>query len=104
MGTGLMPLGDQIGGRLSEKTNAVQMTLVLFFLGILVTFSEPGINSLQIVGSLFNSEDHNPASGVSLLLTLLHKERSLQLLFAVAVGVGLAAVVGIWRVQLRLGV
>mmetsp|Transcript_30091 Transcript_30091/g.82664 ORF Transcript_30091/g.82664 Transcript_30091/m.82664 type:complete len:635 (-) Transcript_30091:121-2025(-) len=102
---GLMPFGKEIGSRLPVKVNPCVMALVIFSLGVLVTYSEPGINSLQIVGSIMHADGKMPeGAGPQLLLWMLSNERSFQLLSSVAIGVGLAAVAGVQRLRWRLGV
>ena len=60
-------------------------------LGTVVTFAEPGIDSLQMVGRYVK----NPAE----LLQLLLVECPIVLLSSIAAGVGIAAAVGMLRIR-----
>lgn len=87
---GLMPFGELLGISLPAKASLPVVLIVVFLLGIGVTFAEPAIGALQTAGSLV---DVQKAPYVFSLLT----EWSGVLVLAVGIGVGLAAVVGTVR-------
>lgn len=87
---GLMPFGEIIGNNLPKKSSLNVVLLIVFLLGIGVTFAEPAIGALQTVGSIV---DVNKAP---YLYTLLN-HWSVTLVLVVGVGVGLAAVLGTLR-------
>jgi len=88
---GLMPFAEMIGNRLPRKQSEFGMVCTTGALGTVVTFAEPGIDSLQMVGRYVK----NPPD----LLQLLLVERPLVLLCAIAAGVGIAAAVGMLRIR-----
>lgn len=103
--TGLMPFGESIGEQLPQKVSLLVIFLASLLLGVLVTFSEPGINSLQLVGEIldgrgssFEGEKHRSQS---LLMYILSSGKSFELLLAVAIGVGFASALGVMRLQFR---
>lgn len=87
---GLMPFGETLGNSLPAKTSLVVVLVVVFLLGIGVTFAEPAIGSLQLAGSLV---DINKAPYLFALLN----DWAFVLVLVVGVGVGLAAVLGTVR-------
>lgn len=87
---GLMPFGETIGNTLPKKATLPVVLLIAFLLGILVTFAEPAISSLQLAGS---NIDPLKAPYLYALLT----KYSFPLVMVVGVGVGLAAVLGTLR-------
>jgi hypothetical protein len=87
---GLMPFGENLGISLPTKATLAVVLLVVFLLGIGVTFAEPAIGALQTAGSLV---DINKAPYLFTLLT----DWALVLVLTVGGGVGLAAVVGTVR-------
>jgi len=87
---GLMPFGESLGITLPAKASLGVVIIVVFLLGIGVTFAEPAIGSLQMAGSLV---DVNKAP---YLYTLLNDWSGI-LVLAVGVGVGLAAALGTIR-------
>lgn len=87
---GLMPFGETIGNTLPKKAKLGTVLLIAFLLGILVTFAEPAISSLQLAGS---NIDPSKAPYLYALLT----KYSFPLVMIVGVGVGLAAVLGTLR-------
>mmetsp|Transcript_5545 Transcript_5545/g.14746 ORF Transcript_5545/g.14746 Transcript_5545/m.14746 type:complete len:601 (-) Transcript_5545:53-1855(-) len=100
--SGLMPFGESIGVSLPRKASGPLVFLASLLLGILVTFSEPGINSLQLVGeSLHLRKEEDVNASDALLLWLLAPRRSFHLLTAVAMGVGAASALGLARLQYR---
>lgn len=87
---GLMPFGETLGNSLPAKTSLVVVLVVVFLLGIGVTFAEPAIGSLQLAGSLV---DINKAPYLFALLN----DWAFVLVLVVGIGVGLAAVLGTVR-------
>ena len=87
---GLMPLGENIGATLPEKA---RLWLILGFaviLGISVTMAEPAIPTLQQAGV-------NIQPSFAPVLSQMLKGSSTLLVAAVALGVGIAAALGIYR-------
>lgn len=107
--TGLMPFGESIGKRLPRKVPLWAVFLVSFLLGLLVTYSEPGVNSLQLVGKIMHhpwkagGHFSEPPLSEKVLLEVLSKARTFQLLTSVAVGVGMASMFGLVRLLFRFG-
>ncbi len=87
---GLMPFGESLGISLPAKASLGTVLIVVFLLGIGVTFAEPAIGALQTVGSLVSVER---APYLYSLLT----EWTGVLVLSVGIGVGLAAVLGTIR-------
>ena len=87
---GLMPFGESLGVSLPAKANLATVLIVVFLLGIGVTFAEPAIGALQTAGSLVD------VAKAPYLYTLL-TTWSGTLVLAVGVGVGLAAALGTIR-------
>lgn len=87
---GLMPFSENIGYHMPQRSSAFAVLSVAFVLGVMATFAEPAIGALKTAGSLLERENS------PLLYVLLH-EKSSWLVLAVAVGVGLAVLVGILR-------
>ena len=87
---GLMPFSENIGYHMPQRSPAFAVLSVAFVLGVMATFAEPAIGALKTAGSLLERENS------PLLYVLLH-EKSSWLVLAVAVGVGLAVLVGILR-------
>jgi hypothetical protein len=87
---GLMPFGEALGISLPAKAALGTVLLVVFLLGIGVTFAEPAIGALQTAGSLV-SVDRAP------YLYVLLTEWTGTLVLVVGIGVGLAAVLGTIR-------
>ncbi|SVD75156.1 uncharacterized protein METZ01_LOCUS428010, partial [marine metagenome] len=81
---GLMPFGESLGTSLPAKAGLAVVLMVVFLLGIGVTFAEPAIGALQTAGSLV---DVTKAPYLYTLLT----DWSQTLVLAVGAGVGLAA-------------
>jgi len=90
---GLMPLGSVIGSQLPTKYSINYVMGFAFFLGLLVTFAEPAISSLQLIG-----ENLQPGSYPGLYI-LLHPPWSWVLLSCVGIGVGFASMIGMYRVM-----
>ncbi len=87
---GLMPFGEALGTSLPAKAALATVLIVVFLLGIGVTFAEPAIGALQTAGSLVSVER---APYLYSLLT----EWTGVLVLSVGIGVGLAAVLGTIR-------
>lgn len=87
---GLMPLGERIGETLPTRSPLSVVLLVVFLLGIGVTFAEPAIGALKAAGSIVVPE-RTP------LLYGLLTEQSGLLVLVVGAGVGMAAVLGTLR-------
>ena len=87
---GLMPFGEALGITLPAKAKLLTVVVVVFLLGIGVTFAEPAIGALQTAGSLV---DVRQAPYLYFLLT----QWAGTLVLSVGVGVGLAAALGTIR-------
>jgi hypothetical protein len=87
---GLMPFGQTIGTTLPSKSRLRVVLLIVFLLGIGVTFAEPAIGALKAAGSIVSVEN------APYLFTLLN-DWSTVLVLVVGIGVGLAAVLGTLR-------
>jgi len=87
---GLMPFGESLGISLPAKASLGVVLLVVFLLGIGVTFAEPAIGALQTAGSLV---DVTKAPYLFTLLTTW----SGTLVLVVGIGVGFAAALGTIR-------
>jgi len=87
---GIMPLGEQCGMRLPSKIGVVGVTVFSIIVGITATLAEPAVAVLQQQGSVI------PAWNAPLLYLLLNRGTS-WLVAAIAVGVGLAVVLGVYR-------
>ncbi|MBQ63306.1 MAG: hypothetical protein CMQ19_14715 [Gammaproteobacteria bacterium] len=87
---GLMPFGESLGISLPAKVSLSIVLVVVFLLGIGVTFAEPAIGALKTAGSLV---DVNRAPYLYSILN----DWSDILVLSVGVGVGLAAVLGTIR-------
>jgi hypothetical protein len=87
---GIMPLGEQCGMRLPSKIGAVGVTVFSIIVGITATLAEPAVAVLQQQGSVI------PAWNAPLLYLLLNRGTS-WLVTAIAIGVGLSVVLGVYR-------
>jgi len=87
---GIMPLGGQCGMRLPSKIGAAGVTVFSIIVGITATLAEPAVAVLQQQGSVI------PAWNAPLLYLLLNRGTS-WLVAAIAVGVGLSVVLGVYR-------
>jgi hypothetical protein len=87
---GLMPLGEILGTKLPVKLNLPAILFFAALLGMLTTFAEPAIAVLKAAGSSIKPHE------APLLYSLLN-EFSGQIVFAVALGVGLAVLCGVLR-------
>ena len=87
---GLMPLGETIGNTLPAKSSLFVVLVIVFLLGIGVTFAEPAIGALKAAGAIIQIER------APYLYTLLNDWADVLVLM-VGAGVGLAAVLGTVR-------
>lgn len=87
---GLMPFSESIGYNMPQRSSAFTVLSVAFVLGVMATFAEPAIGALKATGLFLKREDS------PLLYVLLH-EKSFYLVLAIALGVGLAVLMGILR-------
>jgi hypothetical protein len=87
---GLMPFGEIIGNTLPTKSSLPVVLLVVFLLGIGVTFAEPAIGALKTAGSIID------VTRAPYVYSLLNDWPDV-LVLVVGVGVGLAAVLGTLR-------
>lgn len=87
---GLMPFGEALGHSLPAKAKLPTVIVVVFLLGIGVTFAEPAIGALQTAGSLVD------VTLAPYLYTLLNDWAGV-LVLCVGIGVGLAAALGTVR-------
>ncbi|MDR0457246.1 MAG: DUF1538 domain-containing protein [Treponema sp.] len=87
---GIMPLGEQCGMRLPAKIGVVGVTVFSVIVGITATLAEPAVAVLQQQGSVI------PAWNAPLLYLLLNRGNS-WLVAAIAIGVGLSVVLGVYR-------
>ncbi|MCB1646380.1 MAG: DUF1538 domain-containing protein [Pseudomonadales bacterium] len=87
---GLMPFGEALGTSLPAKAGLATVLIVVFLLGIGVTFAEPAIGALQTAGSLVD------VARAPYLYTLLTAWAG-TLVLVVGIGVGLAAALGTIR-------
>ncbi len=93
---GLMPLGNTMGSTLPLKTVLPIVCVVAFILGVGVTFAEPSIGALQLMGALVNGE-RDP-----LLWALLNdKTWRIAFVFCVGGGVGVASFLGVLMFRYR---
>ncbi|MDR0450423.1 MAG: DUF1538 domain-containing protein [Treponema sp.] len=87
---GIMPLGEQCGMRLPAKIGAAGLTVFSIIVGITATLAEPAIAILRQQGSVI------PPWNAPLLYLLLNRGSS-WLVSAIAAGVGLSVVLGVYR-------
>lgn len=87
---GLMPLGEVIGLRLPQKSGLPTIIVFAIVLGIGATFAEPAIGVLKAAGSSVLPWN------APLLFLILNKYSS-YLVLAVAIGVGVAVMLGMLR-------
>jgi len=87
---GIMPLGEQCGMRLPSKVGVAGVTVFSIIVGITATLAEPAVAVLQRQGSVI------PAWNAPLLYLLLNRGTS-WLVAAIAIGVGLSVVLGVYR-------
>ena len=87
---GLMPLGENIGSTLPAKASLKLVLGFAFVAGVMATFAEPAICTLKAAGANVQPEQ------APLLFEMLNRSSGL-LVSSVAVGVGIATVLGIYR-------
>ena len=87
---GLMPLGERMGETLPTHQPILVVSLVVFLLGIGVTFAEPAIGALKAAGAIVSAQE------TPVLFALLN-QHSGKLVLVVGMGVGVAAVLGTLR-------
>ncbi|GHV93841.1 hypothetical protein AGMMS50293_01610 [Spirochaetia bacterium] len=87
---GIMPLGEQCGMRLPAKVGVAGVTVFALIVGITATLAEPAVAILQQQGSVI------PPWNAPLLYLLLNRGTS-WLVAAIASGVGLSVVLGVYR-------
>lgn len=87
---GLMPFGETLGTTLPVQSPLPVVLIIVFLLGIGVTFAEPAIGALKTAGQIV---DINTAPYLYALLN----QWSETLVLVVGAGVGLAAVLGTLR-------
>ncbi len=87
---GIMPLGEQLGMKLPGRGGALAFAVFAFVLGISATFAEPAIGFLQLQGGAVRAWE-------SPLLYLLLNRGAPWLIGAIAIGVGFALVLGLFR-------
>jgi hypothetical protein len=87
---GIMPLGEQCGMRLPSKIGVAGVTVFSIVVGITATLAEPAIAILRQQGSVI------PPWDAPLLYLLLNRGSS-WLVAAIAAGVGLSVVLGVYR-------
>jgi hypothetical protein len=83
----VMPLAEALGNQLPKKRSLPVVLCVCFLLGILVTLAEPATAALVPLGKLV---DRTRAPYLFFLLSY----QNTAMIFAIAMGVGIAAVVG----------
>lgn len=91
---GLMPFSESIGYTMPGRSSLLTVMPVAFLLGAAVTLAEPALGALKAASSLVSAET------APHLYSLLH-DRMSWLVFAVALGVGLAVLLGILRFYLN---
>jgi hypothetical protein len=87
---GIMPLGEQCGMYLPAKTGMAGIAVFSIVVGITATLAEPAVAVLQQQGSVI------PAWNAPLLYLLLNRGTK-WLVAAIAAGVGLSVVLGVYR-------
>lgn len=87
---GLMPFGETIGSTLPARTALPVVLVIVFLLGVGVTFAEPAIGALKTAGSIVVPEQ------APYLYALLNNYAGV-LVLVVGAGVGAAAVLGTLR-------
>ena len=98
-----MKLGDSLGNQLGLKDWLWLVLLISCLLGIAVTFAEPALGALQLIGVLVQVQrapcaaTHNISITVIRYLFIMLGPWSLFLVLAVSAGVGIATVLGVLR-------
>lgn len=87
---GLMPLGENIGATLPRKAKMWLILAFAFATGLGATYAEPAISTLKAAGANIKPEE------APLLYEMLNRSAPI-LVLSVAVGVGIATVLGVYR-------
>jgi hypothetical protein len=87
---GIMPMGEEIGIRLPQKTGTGAILIIAFILGVGATLAEPAIGVLKAAGS-------SVSAWQAPLLFLFLNKHSAHLVAAVGFGVGFALILGMFR-------
>jgi len=93
---GIMPLGEQCGMHLPAKAGVAGIAVFSIIVGITATLAEPAVAVLQQQGSVM------PAWNAPLLYLLLNRGTK-WLVAAIAAGVGLSVVLGVYRFMFGWG-
>jgi len=93
---GIMPLGEQCGMHLPAKVGVAGIAVFSIVVGITATLAEPAVAVLQQQGSVI------PAWNAPLLYLLLNRGTK-WLVAAIAAGVGLSVVLGVYRFMFGWG-
>jgi hypothetical protein len=93
---GVLPLGEQCGMRLPAKIGAAGIAVFSVIVGITATLAEPAVVVLQNQGGVI------PAWNAPLLYLLLNRGTA-WLVAAIAIGVGLSVVLGVYRFMFGWG-
>jgi hypothetical protein len=93
---GIMPLGEHCGMRLPAKIGVIGIAIFSIIVGITATLAEPAVVVLQQQGSVI------PAWNAPLLYLLLNRGTK-WLVTAIASGVGLSVVLGVYRFMFGWG-
>jgi hypothetical protein len=93
---GVLPLGEQCGMRLPAKIGAAGIAVFSVIVGITATLAEPAVVVLQKQGSII------PAWNAPLLYLLLNRGTT-WFVAAIATGVGLSVVLGVYRFMFGWG-
>jgi len=93
---GVLPLGEQCGMRLPAKIGAAGIAVFSVIVGITATLAEPAVVVLQNQGSVI------PAWNAPLLYLMLNRGTT-WLVAAIAIGVGLSVVLGVYRFMFGWG-
>mmetsp|Transcript_8525 Transcript_8525/g.22760 ORF Transcript_8525/g.22760 Transcript_8525/m.22760 type:complete len:427 (-) Transcript_8525:971-2251(-) len=94
-----MPLADEVGHSLALSVSMPMLLFLSCLLGAGVTYAEPSIGVLQTAGALLDE-----SSAPALFRLLNEPDFTALLVMAVGGGVGLAAAVGMLRIQRRWAV
>ena len=87
---GPVPIGEIVGNTLPKKHSALIVLIFAFFLGLLASFGEPVLGTLQMAGAHIKRE-HAP------LLYDLLVGKPMYLVLTVGLGVGIACLIGTMR-------
>ena len=93
---GIMPLGEQCGMKLPSKIGVIGIAIFSIIVGITATLAEPAVAVLKQQGSVI------PAWNAPLLYLLLNRGTS-WLVAAIAAGVGISVVMGVYRFMFGWG-